>query len=185
MVDGVRIDAVAGVVDFATGPVAKDWAALDKAIDALERDALLKRGVLGEFVEAGRWVGDPTTPMGRPATSLMRREPGVATGGKSLKDSTGTLFPQAQGRPGVDPRIAAFPRQIARRMRGMHFKNFDDFRETFWKMVANDPALGKGWRADNLARMRDGRPPRAPSSEAIGGGSNAVYLPLRLRVRSR
>jgi len=110
VVDGVRIDAVAGVVDFATGPVAKDWAALDKAIDALERDALLKRGVLGEFVEAGRWVGDPTTPMGRPATSLMRREPGVATGGKSLKDSTGTLFPQAQGRPGVDPRIAAFPR---------------------------------------------------------------------------
>ncbi|MFT6921972.1 MAG: hypothetical protein ACJA1C_000970 [Crocinitomicaceae bacterium] len=60
-------------------------------------------------------------------------------------------------------------------MRGMDFKNFADFRETFWKMVGNDPELSANFGPDNVTRMKDGKAPYVVSSEATGGGSNAKY----------
>lgn len=60
-------------------------------------------------------------------------------------------------------------------MRGMDFKNFDDFRETFWRMVAQDPVLKQGWTPGNLQRMENGLAPFVARSERAGGGSNAVY----------
>lgn len=100
------------------------------------------------------------------AAQVLRRRPGVAEGGEEL--------PRISGR-WLDRGIGLFPRQIAERMRGMHFNNFDEFRAVFWMMVASDPVLGAGWSPQNLGRMRSGRAPYAPSSGRTGGGSNSVW----------
>lgn len=67
----------------------------------------------------------------------------------------------------------------------MHFDNFRQFRETFWKLVAQDPYLGvpqseqnpNGWFSsyEDLDRMLKGSAPRADLSQHTGSGSNAVY----------
>ena len=98
----------------------------------------------------------------------IRRRPGVAEGVEGLQNIT----QQGQWLRGG---IGLFPRQIARRMRGMHFNNFDEFRAVFWMMVATDPVLSAGWSPNSLARMRTGRAPFAPSSGRTGGGSNSVW----------
>jgi hypothetical protein len=46
------------------------------------------------------------------------------------------------------------------------FRDWADFRQTFWKLVAEDPALNQGWTPQNLQRMRDGS---APFAGRIGG----------------
>nr|RNJ65272.1 MAG: hypothetical protein EDM05_31990 [Leptolyngbya sp. IPPAS B-1204] len=107
-----------------------------------------------------------TTPQN---TDRLRRQPGTATGGETLPDVTGRWFQDEQGR------LARVPGQIARDMQGMHFDNFGQFREAFWRRVAADPNLSAGWRPDNLKNMRQGRAPGAPSAERTGGGGNAVY----------
>ncbi|WP_225931314.1 hypothetical protein [Leptolyngbya sp. 7M] len=107
-----------------------------------------------------------TTPTN---TDRLRRQPGTATGGENLPDVTGRWFQDQQSR------IARVPGQIARDMQGMHFDNFGQFREAFWRRVAADPNLSAGWRPDNLENMRQGRAPGAPSAERTGGGGNAVY----------
>jgi len=106
---------------------------------------------------------DPALPE---AARVLRRRPGVAEGGEELQRITGRW---------LDRGIGLFPRQIAERMRGMHFNNFDEFRAVFWMMVATDPVLGAGWSPQNLERMRTGRAPFAPQSGRVGGGSNAVW----------
>lgn len=139
-----------------------------------------------EFAEAAK-QGAPTDrpegARGGEATTVLRSRPGRATGGENLPDIRGQWFPEvrdpAKGRgiPGTkDVRIAQIPGQIARKLRRIgDFKNFADFRETFWKLVASDPTLSKGWSPRNLARMRDGRAPFVNPSQAVGGRSNAVY----------
>ncbi len=155
----------------------KNPADLDRAIGVLEGELSDRVKELGlgtkaeqvakEFQEAGKKVPDPTVPEVPPTTPQLRGAPGEATGGEKLKAITGKWFP--------DGRVGQFPKQIADRMRGMHFKNFDEFRETFWQMVAQDPVLGKGWTPDNMRRMAQGQPPFTATSQRVGGGSNAVY----------
>jgi hypothetical protein len=173
------------LTDFLRGK--KDWKEFEGALDELEKNLAKKREVLGEFGEAGKQIGgDRVTPEGRPGTVSVRSQPGKATGGEQLPDISGQWFPEVRppgggAVPGTrDVRVAQVPGQVARKMRGMDFKNFDDFRETFWKMVANDPVLKQGWSPTNLSRMQEGLAPFAGRShlgraEATGGGSNAVY----------
>ena len=53
-------------------------------------------------------------------------------------------------------------------------------------MVAEDGQLNQGWSAQNLARMRAGRPPFAGEiagvKQATGGGSNAVLQLNHIRA---
>ena len=143
--------------------------------------------MLGEIGEAGAWASaNGATPAIRDSTSVLRGRPGVASGGEDLPNVTGQWFHPQKGDPGaLDPRVARIPGQIAAKLRGMHFKNFDDFRETFWKMVAADPVLSTGWSPANLSRLKRGLAPFAPASEAVGGGSNAVYqLDHKLAIKN-
>lgn len=164
----------------------KNWAALESSIEQFEGQIASKRGVLGEFAEGAKRVGtDQTTPQGREATTALRAKPGSATGGEDLPEVTGKWFPERPGGNGAtDVRVGRIPRQIAERMRGMDFKNFDDFRETFWKMVASDTNLRKqfAYYDENLTRMQSGLAPWVPSRkvgatrvESKPGASNAVY----------
>jgi Domain of unknown function (DUF4157) len=159
------------------------WEELEQAVEELEKDLAKKREILGEFGEAGKRIGgDRVTPEGRTATAAQRALPGTATGGEKLPDVTDQWFPEvrdpvkAQAIAGTkDIRVAQIPGQIARKLRKMTFKNFDEFRETFWKLIANDPVLKKGWSASNLSRMQEGLAPAVAPAERVGGGANAVY----------
>jgi hypothetical protein len=104
------------------------------------------------------------------ATSRIREQPGMATGGQRLPEITGAWLQGTQGR-----RISMFPGQIAQRMRDMQFRNWQDFTNTFWRMVAEDSTLSAGFSKANLARMRRGFAPFVVKAEATGGGVNAVY----------
>ncbi|EEW8806207.1 S-type pyocin domain-containing protein [Escherichia coli] len=64
---------------------------------------------------------------------------------------------------------APVPSQIAERMRGRTFANFDRFREAFWAEVANDADLSRQFRAHNLTNIRKGRSPFTREVERVGG----------------
>lgn len=49
---------------------------------------------------------------------------------------------------------APIPAQISDLLRGKEFRNFDAFRQQFWRAVANDPQLSKQFREIDLARMK-------------------------------
>lgn len=160
---------------------------VDEALTEMKKALDRAKGVRGEMGEAGAQIGgDRTTPAGRDATSVIRSRPGTATGGEKLPEVTGQWFPPVRGTKGrslpgsKDIRIAQIPGQIARQLRGKDFKNFADFRQRFWKLVAADPVLKQGWSPQNLKQMQNGSPPGVGKShlgrsEQTGGGSNAVY----------
>lgn len=49
---------------------------------------------------------------------------------------------------------SAIPSHIADQFRGKEFKTFDDFREVFWKAVANDEQLSQQFSTRNLKLMK-------------------------------
>jgi hypothetical protein len=104
---------------------------------------------------------DPLIPG---STEELRNQPGEAFGGDRLPNVRGRLLP--------DGRIGIIPGQIARQMQGRYFNNFREFRETFWKLIAQDSHLNKGWDKTSMKRMRKGLAPFAPKDEQIGGGAN-------------
>lgn len=117
------------------------------------------------------------------SSTVARNRAGTVSGGKQLADVTDAWFP-INKKTEAPARVAAIPGQIARKMRRIkHFKSFRDFRETFWKLVAEDPVLGRpktttnpaGWSKSNISRMEQGYAPWAPSGERLGGGSNAKW----------
>jgi hypothetical protein len=54
-------------------------------------------------------------------------------------------------------------------MRGREFSSFEAFRQSFWKEVANDPVLSRGFDVDQLKAMNTGKAPRAPLEQQLGG----------------
>jgi hypothetical protein len=70
---------------------------------------------------------------------------------------------------GSDGNAGLFPKSIADKMKNKAFNNFDEFREQFWKEVANDPALANQFSPSNLTRMRDGLSPFVRESQQLGG----------------
>ena len=59
-----------------------------------------------------------------------RNSAGVVTGGENLSNAK-RMMHGSQGNVGV------IPKEIADKMRGRQFSNFDAFREDFWKTVAD------------------------------------------------
>lgn len=149
-------------------------AEFESAIDQLSR----KVGVNEAFAESAGTVAAPAEQY-LPAVAQLRAQPGVASGGSRWTGRR--IFPTSKGKR--DYRVAQVPSSIARRMSGMHFRTFDHLRETFWRMVANDPELAAefAYHPENAGRMRDGLAPRVPSEalagrkEWTGRGSNSVY----------
>jgi hypothetical protein len=60
---------------------------------------------------------------------------------------------------------APVPSQVADRLRGRAFANFDDFRRAFWKAAATVPELGGQFSSANRALMNRGEAPKAPPSQ--------------------
>lgn len=97
--------------------------------------------------------------------SAKRLEPGVASYGGNLpliKDGVAWL-------KGSNGNAGKVPSQLAEQLAGKEFRNFDHFREEFWKAAANDPVLSKQFGKDSLREMVAGRAPYAPRTQQQGG----------------
>lgn len=95
-----------------------------------------------------------------------REDPGVVTGkGQVL---TGNWLDAASKGEG-----AAIPAQIADRMRGQEFKNFREFREAFWRAVAETPQLANQFKAASLSEMKHGKSPFVRFLDQVGNRSKA------------
>ncbi|WP_186377433.1 S-type pyocin domain-containing protein, partial [Yersinia rochesterensis] len=91
-----------------------------------------------------------------------RDEPGVVTGhGQRV---SGVWLAGAGKDLGVP-----IPAQIADKLRGKRFSNFDRFREAFWQEVGNYPELAGQFNPNNISLMKKGFSPHPISSEKVGG----------------
>ena len=59
-------------------------------------------------------------------------------------------------------------------LRSKSFKNFDEFRQAFWKEVANDPHLSIQFEPQQIERMREGLAPYTKKNQQIGGQKNYI-----------
>jgi pyocin large subunit-like protein len=96
-----------------------------------------------------------------PIYIYIRNNPGQVTG-KGQK-VTGTWLADAGQGNG-----APIPSQIADKLRGRTFSNFNGFREAFWQEVSKDPELSKQFDPRNLATMKNGRSAYARKPDSIG-----------------
>ena len=153
--------------DALRNPAVQDAKALDNAIAQVDK-AFEEQKALGVHIAGHQELGGQATYFDEtPLAKQLRATPGLGEGGANL---TKAGYPWLQ-----EGKVGLFPKQIADKMRGQHFRNFDEFREVFWQLVANDSELSRGWTPQNLARMRKGYAPFVKGAEATGGGSNAVW----------
>nr|WP_239484224.1 S-type pyocin domain-containing protein [Citrobacter sp. B72] len=97
-----------------------------------------------------------------PIYIYIRNNPGQVTG-KGQK-VTGTWLADANQGNG-----SPIPSQIADKLRGRTFSNFDRFREAFWLEVSKDPELSQQFKRGNLGNIRAGKAPAPRESEQVGG----------------
>nr|WP_255639581.1 S-type pyocin domain-containing protein [Leclercia sp. Marseille-Q4284] len=97
-----------------------------------------------------------------PIYIYIRNNPGQVTG-KGQK-VTGTWLADANQGNG-----SPIPSQIADKLRGHTFSNFDRFREAFWEEVSKDPELSQQFRRHNLGNIKNGKAPAPKTSEQVGG----------------
>jgi hypothetical protein len=112
-----------------------------------ERGAL---GAAGGRLEAGRIVG-------RARSDERRFVPGEGSG-------AGVKF---EGRWQLKDE-GPVPAQVADLLRGRKFSNMRQYREAFWKEVANIPELAREFSPQNRGLMALGNAPKAISSEHLG-----------------
>ncbi len=100
----------------------------------------------------------------------IRQKPGVATGGAGLVyvGETDKFF------RGTELNASKIPAQIADKLRGREFKNWDDFRKSFWKEVAKDDILKGRFGNKDLGNMLNGLAPRASEHQWYGGCTSYV-----------
>ena len=60
------------------------------------------------------------------------------------------------------------PSQIADKLRGRTFGNFDQFRKAFWSEVSRDPELSRQFKGSNIINMRKGKSPATYKEARIG-----------------
>lgn len=60
------------------------------------------------------------------------------------------------------------PSQIADKLRGREFSNFDSFRRAVWQEVGKDPSLNKQFKLQNQANLKKSKSPFVRKSERVG-----------------
>ncbi|UQS13248.1 S-type pyocin domain-containing protein [Pseudomonas sp. HS6] len=90
-----------------------------------------------------------------------RYEPGTAKGkGQEVGENWLGGARESSGAP--------VPAQIADQLRNQDFRNFDRFREKFWKAVASDELLSEQFGRVDLKQMRGGSAPNSDPSDNVG-----------------
>jgi hypothetical protein len=154
---------------------------IERELSALEHSLTEAKGVKAQGVTG------PKAPRPREPTStdVIRATTGAPTGGEKLPAITENWIMTGTG-PLKNRKfygLLPIPGQIAARLRRLHFNDFAEFRQTFWKLVAADAKLAGEFSYDarNLNQMRNGRPPFAPGPSVAGvkewkeGLANIVY----------
>nr|UYS84543.1 pyocin SX1 [Expression vector pSX1-ImSX1] len=91
-----------------------------------------------------------------------RDVPGTATGkGQPVSGNWLGAASQGQGAP--------IPTQIADKLRGRKFANFDAFRKALWTEVGKDTELLKQFKSQNKTNVTKGKSPFVPESGRVGG----------------
>lgn len=91
-----------------------------------------------------------------------RQTPGIASGeGKFV---SGTWLGENTRNEG-----APIPSQIADKLRGRKFSDFDKMREAIWRAVASDEELGRQFSKQNLELMKQGEAPYPRLTDQAGG----------------
>ncbi|MDP4708733.1 MAG: hypothetical protein NWS20_01845, partial [Rickettsiaceae bacterium] len=94
-----------------------------------------------------------------------RYEPGIVSGG----DKLAVVREGDKWFLGTEKNAAKIPKQIANQLKGRQFKSFDEFRQTMWKLVAQDPVLSKEFNKKDLFKMQKyGQAPDVSSSQFLG-----------------
>jgi len=105
------------------------------------------------------FVGDPNVWVD-PFGLSPRNKRGTASGvGKEI---SGKWLRGSHGNAGL------IPNDIAEKLSGRSFANFDRFREAFWMEIANNPKYAKEFSAGNRARMNGGNAPIAHKTQWDG-----------------
>ncbi|WP_341850036.1 MULTISPECIES: HNH endonuclease signature motif containing protein [unclassified Leclercia] len=97
-----------------------------------------------------------------PIYIYIRNNPGQVTG-KGQKVTGIWLADANQGN------CSPVPSQIADKLRGHTFSNFDRFREAFWEEVSKTPELSRQFRGANIRHMQKGRAPVSFGDGRVGG----------------
>lgn len=93
-----------------------------------------------------------------------RDEPGVASGKGEVLTDQGQWLEEAGKGLG-----APVPVQVADKLRGRKFSDFDDYREAFWLAVADCPELLTQFSKSNQTLIKGGNAPYPVTSEQVGG----------------
>jgi hypothetical protein len=97
-----------------------------------------------------------------PIYIYIRNNPGQVTG-KGQKVTGIWLADAGQGNG------SPIPSQIADKLRGSTFSNFDSFRAAFWLEVSKDPVLSQQFKRHNLTNIQKGNSPFTREQDAVGG----------------
>lgn len=91
-----------------------------------------------------------------------RKKPGTATGkGKKVGDKWLDDAGKDNGVP--------IPEQVANKLRGKKFNNFDEFRKAIWKEISKFPELIKNLKPNNKTNVSKGKSPFARKKDQVGG----------------
>lgn len=123
------------------------------------------------LVRYGDEVSDITTTLIKTGDDFTvvtnaRKLPGSASGNGNV--ITGSWL------RGTERNAGLFPQSVADKLKGKQFKNFDEFRQAFWKEVSNDPNLPNQLTADDLKRMKQGLAPIAEPEQFVGANRSYV-----------
>jgi hypothetical protein len=103
-------------------------------------------------------------PLGAPPAATPRDIRGTPSGGTRLPEvGADDVWLHASTRG----RIGLIPQQIAEHLRTQTFNTFDEFRAAFWRAVADDPVLSRGFGKSNMTLMRDGGAPFGPGGQYV------------------
>jgi len=95
-----------------------------------------------------------------------RNQPGTAHATARLTTIEGPWLRGTQGNAGL------FPAQVAEKLNGRDFRNFNEFRAAFWQGVADTPSLASQFSPSNQAAMRNGKAPIAVETQWFGGSGS-------------
>lgn len=95
------------------------------------------------------------------STKQLRKEPGTSSYNGQLKHTSDPNWLKGKN-------SAFLPSQVAERLSGRDFKNFDEFRGAVWRDIANDRVLSQNFKPSNLSLMRNGKAPFVTNTQQRG-----------------
>lgn len=103
-------------------------------------------------------------------------EEGAEQAARKTAEQTARQAPSSPPRwiRGTQGNAGRVPESVAAQLRGRSFASREEFRKTFWKAVADDPALVGQFGPDSVDRMRKGLAPFAARVQQYGGHRNYV-----------